>query len=73
MATDDLDQYRVLKLRDWLKLASVSRSTGLKILDAVDADPPPPPKIYMSKRRFGIRLLDHQRWVERLAKKAVRP
>jgi predicted DNA-binding transcriptional regulator AlpA len=69
MATDyDPNAYRVLKFADWIKLAGVSRSTGLKILDSGNG----PPKIKLSKRRFGVRLADHQKWVDRLARKAVR-
>jgi predicted DNA-binding transcriptional regulator AlpA len=63
MATDyNPDAYKVLKFNEWIKLAGVSRSTGLRILDSGDG----PPKIRISERRFGIRLSDHLKW---LAKK----
>jgi predicted DNA-binding transcriptional regulator AlpA len=67
MATDyNPDAYKVLKFNEWIKLAGVSRSTGLRILDSDDG----PPKIRLSERRFGIRLSDHLKWCERLAKAA---
>ena len=67
MATDyNPDAYRVLTFKQWIDLAGVSRSTGLRILDSGEG----PPKIRLSERRFGIRLSDHLKWCERLARKA---
>jgi predicted DNA-binding transcriptional regulator AlpA len=69
MATDfNADSYKVLTFKQWIDLAGVSRSTGLRILDSDDG----PPKIRLSERRFGVRLADHLKWTVRLAKKAVR-
>jgi predicted DNA-binding transcriptional regulator AlpA len=67
MATDyNTDAYKVLTFKQWIDLAGVSRSTGLRILDSDDG----PPKIRLLDRRFGIRLSDHVKWCERLAQKA---
>ena len=60
------DQYKVLTFKEWITLVGVSRSTGLRILDSDDG----PPKIRLLERRFGIRLSDHLKWCERLAKAA---
>jgi predicted DNA-binding transcriptional regulator AlpA len=62
----DLDQYKVLSLKQWIQLLGVSRSTALRILESGEG----PPKIRLSERRFGIRLGDHIKWTERLARKA---
>jgi hypothetical protein len=59
------DAYKVLSFKEWIKLIGVSISTGKRIL-ATDG----PPVLQLSARRIGIRLKDHERWTERLAKKA---
>jgi predicted DNA-binding transcriptional regulator AlpA len=60
------DPYKVLTFKEWIALVGVSRSTGLRILDSGEG----PPKIRLSDRRFGIRLSDHIKWCERLARNA---
>jgi predicted DNA-binding transcriptional regulator AlpA len=57
---------QVLTFKEWLKLVGVSKSTGIRILESGNG----PPKIRLSDRRFGIRLSDHLKWCERLARKA---
>jgi predicted DNA-binding transcriptional regulator AlpA len=59
-----IDAYRILTFKQWIALVGVSRSTGLRILDSGSG----PPKVRLSERRFGIRLIDHQKWCERLAR-----
>jgi predicted DNA-binding transcriptional regulator AlpA len=61
-----IDPYAVLPLKEWLKLAGVSRSTGLRILESPDG----PKKLKLSAKRIGIRMIDHVRWTERMAKRA---
>jgi predicted DNA-binding transcriptional regulator AlpA len=60
------DQYKVLSFKEWIALAGVSISTGKRILASGEG----PPVLQLSARRLGIRLIDHQKWTERLAKKA---
>jgi predicted DNA-binding transcriptional regulator AlpA len=70
MATDfNSDAYKVLTFQQWLELAGVSRSTGLRILDSGNG----PRVIQLSERRFGIRLADHAEWCERVARNAPPP
>jgi predicted DNA-binding transcriptional regulator AlpA len=60
------DAYKVLNLKQWMALAGVSISTAKRILASGDG----PPVLQLSARRIGIRLIDHRKWTERLAKKA---
>lgn len=60
-----MNDYKVISLRDWAALIGVSISTAKRIL-ATDG----PPVLQLSARRIGIRLSDHHKWTERLAKKA---
>jgi predicted DNA-binding transcriptional regulator AlpA len=62
----DRDAYKILTFKQWIGLAGISHSTGKRILESGEG----PPKIRLSDRRFGIRLIDHQKWTERLARKA---
>ena len=59
------DQYKVLSFKEWIALAGVSISTGKRILASDDG----PPTLRLSPRRLGIRLSDHVKWTERLARK----
>jgi predicted DNA-binding transcriptional regulator AlpA len=65
-STSGLDPYQVLPFREWIKLAGISRSTGWRILK----DGTGPKAIWLSERRVGIAVRDHQQWVERLRRKA---
>ena len=60
-----MDAYKVISLRQWAALIGVSISTAKRIL-ATDG----PPVLQLSARRIGIRLADHHKWTERLARKA---
>jgi predicted DNA-binding transcriptional regulator AlpA len=62
----NLDPYRVLPFREWIKLAGVSKSTGWKILHSGKG----PKMMWVSERRVGVRVIDHIKWTERLARKA---
>lgn len=62
----ELDPYQVLPFKKWIELAGVSRSTGWKILHSGDG----PKMIRISERRVGVRVLDHIKWTERLARRA---
>jgi hypothetical protein len=59
------DAYKVLSFKEWIALVGVSISTGKRILETDG-----PPVLRLSARRIGIRLIDHQKWTERLARKA---
>jgi predicted DNA-binding transcriptional regulator AlpA len=65
-STGTLDPYQVLPFREWIKLAGISRSTGWRILH----DGTGPKILKLSERRYGVRVIDHIRWTDRLARKA---
>jgi hypothetical protein len=56
---------QIVDIPAWAKLAGLSYSGAMRKL-FVTKDGPPPLRI--SKHRWGIRLGDHVRWMERLAK-----
>jgi predicted DNA-binding transcriptional regulator AlpA len=58
-----LDPNQILRFRDWIKFAGVSKATGWKILHSGDG----PKFLRIGERRVGIRVADHIRWTERLA------
>ena len=64
--TSSLDPYAVLPFREWIKLAGVSKSTGWKILHGGNG----PKMIWVSERRVGVRVIDHIKWTEKLARRA---
>ena len=61
-----LDPNQVLRFRDWIKLAGISPALGWKVLHSHDG----PKFIRIGDKRVGIRVLDHIKWVERLARSA---
>jgi hypothetical protein len=61
------DELRVLTLRDWCKLNSLSFATGKRILASGEG----PPVVQLSARRVGIRVIDNARWQESRMKGAA--
>ena len=59
-----LDPNQVLRFKEWIKLAGVSPATGWKILHSGRG----PKWIRIGEKRVGIRVLDHIKWIERLAR-----
>jgi hypothetical protein len=58
---------QVVTIDQWAKLAGFSYSTARRVLASGDG----PPLLRISARRYGIRISDHLRWQERLAKEAA--
>src|SRR6516165_11983243 len=61
-----LDPNQVLRFKEWIKLAAVSPATGWRLLHSGEG----PKFLRIGERRVGIRVADHVRWIDRLAKKA---
>jgi predicted DNA-binding transcriptional regulator AlpA len=63
-ATDYNNDLQILDFEQWCALLGIGAWTGRGILNSGDG----PPRIQLGKRRFGIRLADHRKWMERLAR-----
>ena len=54
------DDLKVLTLREWAKLNSISFATAKRIFARGEG----PQTVLLSKRRVGIRVVDNARWQE---------
>ena len=55
-----IEDQRVLTLREWAKLNSLSFQTAKRMF----AEGSGPRTVQLSKRRVGVRVIDNQRWAE---------
>jgi hypothetical protein len=55
------DDNRVLSFAVWCELAGFSKATGRRVLASGEG----PVVIRLSTRRIGIRVRDHNRWLDR--------
>jgi predicted DNA-binding transcriptional regulator AlpA len=59
-----LDPNQVLRFKEWIKLAGVSPATGWKLLHSGEG----PKFLRIGEKRVGIRVLDHIKWIQGLAR-----
>jgi hypothetical protein len=62
----NLNPYQVLSVNQWFVLADLSPSTGWKLLHSGEG----PPMLRITERRYGVRVIDHQKWTDKLVKEA---
>ena len=56
-----LEDHRVLSFKEWCALCGFSVDTGRRIINAGNG----PPITHLSKRRLGITVANHVRWLAR--------
>jgi predicted DNA-binding transcriptional regulator AlpA len=61
------DPNKVLRAADWFRLMGISPSLGWRILHGGDG----PRWFRISQRLIGIRLKDHNSWLEKRARKSA--
>lgn len=65
-----LDQHlnanQILRFKDWIRLAGVSPALGWKLLHSGEG----PKFMRLGEKRIGVRVADHNKWAERLAREA---